>query len=374
MVTEEATRLAGRGHSVTVLTRRLGSATGLEKRGNLTLHRYRVNSSGLLFHLTEFVAGFLETRRSLKDFDLVHIHLPLVGAGASLAAFQKVPLVASFYSIWALEWEQEKQFESGRSELSGVQKVFRRYLLSLDRLVSRRVQRAIVLSEFGKTLCVEHLKTPVELLRILPGAVDVEAFSPRHRDEAWRCSKVPAGEVLLFTARRLVARTGVDRLIQACSILRQRGVRFRLMIAGDGDQRGALTSLCEALNLEKDVEFLGVVPDEELRRLLASSDLFILPTLAYEGFGMATVEALASGTPVLGTPVGATPEVLSPLGDRWLADSSDPVDLANAAEALIRDRNGLAEARETCVLYARKRFGWDGHMEQLEEVYRSVLR
>src|SRR5207249_11052699 len=59
--------------------------------------------------------------------------------------------------------------------------------------------------------------------------------------------------------------------------------------------------------------FLGFIPDETLPSYYHAADVFVLPTRELEGFGLVTVEALACGTPVLGTPVGATPEVLSGL-------------------------------------------------------------
>src|SRR5207249_11624167 len=62
--------------------------------------------------------------------------------------------------------------------------------------------------------------------------------------------------------------------------------------------------------------FLGFIPDETLPSYYHAADVFVLPTRELEGFGLVTVEALACGTPVLGTPVGATPEVLSGLEDR----------------------------------------------------------
>ena len=103
----------------------------------------------------------------------------------------------------------------------------------------------------------------------------------------------------------------------------------------------------------------------------AAADLFVLPTLAYEGFGMATLEALACGTPVVGTPVGATPEILGPLDPRLLARGVEPDALRSAvAEALRRARDPLLRSR--CRVYARAGYGWDtvvhGWAEALERV------
>ena len=70
--------------------------------------------------------------------------------------------------------------------------------------------------------------------------------------------------------------------------------------------------------------------ESELRDWYRAADLVVLPTVAYEGFGMVTAEALATGTPVVGTPVGATPELLEPLDPRLVAAGSDPDALAAA--------------------------------------------
>jgi glycosyltransferase involved in cell wall biosynthesis len=113
------------------------------------------------------------------------------------------------------------------------------------------------------------------------------------------------------------------------------------------------------------VSFPGRVSENDLRDWYRAADVFVLPTIAYEGFGMVTVEALASGTPVVGTPVGATPELLEPLEPRLVAGGDDPPSLA----AAIGDALGLADAdfRSRCRDYAVRRFDWDGVMVGWEE-------
>jgi peptidoglycan/xylan/chitin deacetylase (PgdA/CDA1 family) len=112
------------------------------------------------------------------------------------------------------------------------------------------------------------------------------------------------------------------------------------------------------------VQLLGRVPDDELIARLGDADLFVLPTVAYEGFGMATVEALATGTPVVGTPAGATPEVLGPLDERLLAEAATPEGIAAAI------RRGLEllspELRERCRAYAVARFSWEAALPAWE--------
>ena len=89
---------------------------------------------------------------------------------------------------------------------------------------------------------------------------------------------------------------GLETLLRALARL---DGETRLVIAGRGSLGAALEKLSVALGIGSRVRFLGRVPDAELVDWYRAADLFVLPTVAYEGFGMATLEALASGRPVV---------------------------------------------------------------------------
>jgi glycosyltransferase involved in cell wall biosynthesis len=148
---------------------------------------------------------------------------------------------------------------------------------------------------------------------------------------------------------------GLERLLRAFKEVMRSDLL--LVIVGSGSLGERLRRLSDELCLEDRVRFLGNVSEPELHDWYRAADLFVLPTLAYEGFGMATAEALASGTPVVGTSAGATPELLRPLEPRLIADSSEPKVLAAAIAAAL-DLSG-PELRRRCREYARARFSWD---------------
>jgi glycosyltransferase involved in cell wall biosynthesis len=129
----------------------------------------------------------------------------------------------------------------------------------------------------------------------------------------------PEGRVL-FTLRRLVPRMGLDRLLRAFCDARKTTGNVSLVIAGDGPLRGSLQSLASELGLAGSVRFEGRVPDEALPRMYAAADAFVLPTAELECFGLIALEALASGRPVLATPIGAIPEVVGAIEPLWLAE------------------------------------------------------
>jgi glycosyltransferase involved in cell wall biosynthesis len=120
---------------------------------------------------------------------------------------------------------------------------------------------------------------------------------------------------------------------------------------------GAFGHGADRLGLDDRVELLGRVSDEDLPLWHKAADLFVLPSVAYEGFGLVTAEALASGTPVVGTPIGATPELLEPLDSRLLARGIDPATLAAAIRTGLRITTPAFRAR--CRDYALACFAWD---------------
>ncbi|MBM4087597.1 MAG: glycosyltransferase, partial [Planctomycetes bacterium] len=134
-----------------------------------------------------------------------------------------------------------------------------------------------------------------------------------------------------------------------------------------------LKSLVSRLGLADRVIFAGKAPEADLPRFYQAADLFVLPTRELEGFGMVTPEALASGTPVLGTPVGGTVEILGRLNpDLLFADTS-----AEAMAAKLLDfatsGNLTPQLRQACRDYAVARYSWDAVVDQYEALCRSLL-
>ena len=150
---------------------------------------------------------------------------------------------------------------------------------------------------------------------------------------------------------------GVEELVRATALLAGSGRPVRLAVAGSGVMREPLEALAAELGVGDRVRFLGRVPDDDLPHLYAGADLFVLPTVAYEGFGISTAEALASGTPVVGTPVGATPELLTPLDPALVATGVDADALAAAVEHGIETLGTDLPARARA--YAQSRLSWE---------------
>ena len=131
-----------------------------------------------------------------------------------------------------------------------------------------------------------------------------------------------------------------------------------LAVVGGGLLTNELRRLSSELGIDGRVLSLGQVAEEELPDWYRAADLFVLPTVAYEGFGMVTVEALASGTPVVGTPAGRRPSCSSRSTHASSLEGSDPDSLAVA----IRDAlwiSSTTTSENVVATYAVARFNWD---------------
>lgn len=194
----------------------------------------------------------------------------------------------------------------------------------LERRALTRSTNVTAFSSFTRRLLAEgHGENVAARVRVVPGWVDETRFVPAEDPSALRQALgLPRGRPILFTLRRLVPRMGLEHLIEACSRLRASGVAFVLAVGGEGPLRSSLEKQARATGLSDSVSFLGRIPDETLPQWYGAADAFVLPTAELECFGLIALEAMASGRPVLATPVGAIPEVVGRYEKGWLARSA----------------------------------------------------
>lgn len=129
------------------------------------------------------------------------------------------------------------------------------------------------------------------------------------KEEAREKLNLSKDETIFITVRRLALRMGLFNLIKAFSLVKDNN--SKLYIIGKGDLYNKLNKLIIKLKLQEKVKLLGFVDNENLNYYYCAADCFILPTEQLEGFGIVTIEALNYNLPVIGTPKGATPEILT---------------------------------------------------------------
>jgi glycosyltransferase involved in cell wall biosynthesis len=366
VATETALGLAGRGHEVTVIAP-VSARPAVERLAEYLTVRRSLPRTRLPITLTDVVATARSVRR-LGGYDVALVHQSTCAAGLVAAGFD-APMALVFHAS-AL-----RELRFLRTRLSGAKRLgtygLEPFLAWFERLSLERATSVLVLSEFSRGLIeTDHPRIADRIMRV-SGGVDIDRFTPGDGQQSARDRlRIERGGTLLLTTRRLEPRMGLEQLLEAVGVARGDGVDLRLAVIGSGTLERTLPSLAVRLGLGNVVSFRGRVPDAELVDWYRAADLFVLPTIAYEGFGMVTVEALASGTPVVGTPVGATPELLAPLDRRLIAETADAGDLAAAIGTAVR----LAgpDLRTACREYARAEFAWPRVMDAWEKALETT--
>lgn len=178
-----------------------------------------------------------------------------------------------------------------------------------------------------------------------------------------------SGPVRFVTVGRLVPEKGHDALIRALALARGTGLDAELVIVGSGPELASLRAQAESQGVASVVSFRGAVPRDNLPRELAAADAFVLPSLR-EGFGVALVEALATGLPAVATRSGGPEDILS-AEDGLLVEPGDPEALAAAMSRLAASLD--SHDRAAIAGRAKRRFGRAAVATRLVALYSAVL-
>ncbi|MFE1592550.1 glycosyltransferase [Nocardia sp. NPDC058705] len=161
----------------------------------------------------------------------------------------------------------------------------------------------------------EFLRIGAPNVELVPLGVDLDLFSPRRRDLGLRADLGVAGHPMLVHCGRLSVEKRVDRSIEAVGALHRAGVPARLVVAGDGPRRESLERRARTLPTlpggEPAVHFTGFINDRAMvAKLLATADVSLAPG-PHETFGLAALEALAAGTPVVASRSSALADIVT---------------------------------------------------------------
>jgi glycosyltransferase involved in cell wall biosynthesis len=305
-------------------------------------------------------------RKEARTASIIDAHFALYAfVPMLLGAFRGTPVVVHFQGPWA-----DENVESGDTS-----KWRLRLRRALERYVYRRATLVITLTGAFKQVLVERYGVSPWRVKVLAPGVDLDRFGLGDRVGARERLSLPSDAFVVCCARRLVPRMGLRVLLEAWSELlaaaghTASGRPRRLLIAGDGELRGALGEQIAANGIEDSVALLGRISDEALADLYRAADVNVVPSLSFEGFGLVVLEAAASGTPTIATRVGGLPEALAGLGPSLIVMPGDPSGLA---QRLTGAELGDLPGREDTRAWA-ERHRWDLVAQRHRVFYAGVL-
>lgn len=242
----------------------------------------------------------------------------------------------------------------------------------LTRAVIGRVSYVITVSDEFRNLLEADLGCPRPLATLYNG-VDTEQFHPRDRTPCRLTLGLPASQVIALYVGGLIARKGVDVLLEALAhdTISDRSVH--LYVAGEGPRLKELKALASANGLGDRVHFLGKVPKDRIHLWMCAANFLVLPSYS-EGRANVVLEAMAAGTPVVATAVNGTMELISDGENGLLFEPGDIVGLVACLNRLLGQPD-LAQKLAVCgpERIAALGLNWLSHGRQLLSIYQQVL-
>ena len=294
-----------------------------------------------------------------QQYDLV-IGFDIDGFLIPQIASQRIPYIVSVKGVLAEEARQER----------GTIRLMLWALSRLERRNARNAQGVLATSAYCRRAISREYGVQSEHIRIVPEGIDLARWRRIAAEDPYRGD----GATILCVARQY-PRKHVADLLHAMVQVRRVVPNARAIIVGDGPEHPALKQLAEQLNLAGCVMLLGAVPDDDdVARLYQQADIFCLPSVQ-EGFGIAFLEAMASGLPIVATRAAAIPEVVPDGQAGLLAAPGDQEALALALIELLRN----PERRAAMGAFGRahvERFDWPRvaqlFLEQIQPFVRHV--
>jgi glycosyltransferase involved in cell wall biosynthesis len=230
-------------------------------------------------------------------------------------------------------------------------------------LYNRQVDGIVAISgKIAEVLLEAGVKR--EKIRIIHSGIDATPFL--ELQETKRTFDLP----VIGTVASIEERKGHRFLLEAAAHLKRQGLHAIYRLAGEGGGKKSFKKMASELGLEGEVIFMGFVPD--IPAFLSKIDLFVLSSV-YEGLGVAILEAMAAGKPVIATKVGGVPELIEDRVSGLLVPAGDPGALARAISQMLSDKAGMKRMGERARERVRSHFTIEQMAKQNEDYYYELL-
>ena len=299
-------------------------------------------------------------KKCIEDFDIVHAHhafsrLSLLSL--SIASKFNIPSVLTTHTVsFFPDYEYFWQF---------ISYVYPRYRLTIS-----KANKIIAVSNAAKKF-ISYFTNKKEVI-VIPNGVSIEKFKPRARSYAREKAGVNGNPVILYVGR-LVPKKGLDTLITSMKKIVEKYPHAKLYIAGKGNLLPFLKTMTSILGIEKNVEFLGFVEENVLLYLYNSADVFVLPSITGESFGIVLLEAMASGLPCIATNVGGIAEVLEDGKYGLLVEPGNSKELAKAIITVLENKDLRSKLAKEGRKVAEEKYAWEKVADKIIEVYSSLV-
>jgi N-acetyl-alpha-D-glucosaminyl L-malate synthase BshA len=292
-----------------------------------------------------------------EKIDIIHTHwvLPSGLVGAICRKIFKVPHIATVHGSDVNTIKQSKI----------LRRICSFILQNSDRITTN--------SSYTKSITLSIDIKSKNKVDVIPMGIDINRFKS---EGTTNLKEVFDVEYLILSVCILIDWKGTKYLIIAMKEVIKKFPNAKLVIGGNGPEKGKLEKLTKELNLENTVIFTGYIEDIDLPKYYSSADVFVLPSINLngltEGLGVVLLEAMACGTPVIGSNVGGVPDIIKDGYNGFLVPEKSPEDLADKIIELLSNRKLAKEFSVNGLKTVKERFSGERVSEQFMSIYEEV--
>ena len=376
-VYELSRRLLSKGRSMIVLAPHAGNAKKHEFFGGLDLYRFQyffpsdiqkvaygagiipnVKSSPLAMLQVPFflLSEYIQASILIKKYDpgIIHAHWLLPqGIIAAMLKKKHTKLIVTIHG----------------SDLFPLKNSF---FTSIQRNVLKNCDICTVNSEATKNELLKRFPEFKDKVDVIPMGVDTKTFSKKNTKSKF--NEYKNKKIILFVGR-LNEQKGIDYLIKAMEIVNAKISNSRLLIIGEGRYKKELQGIADDLHADN-IEFLGGMNQKDLADYYNLADVFVLPSvtsrIGTEGQGLVLLEAMACGTPVIGTETGGIKFMIRDNDNGLLVKERNEDELGTAILKMLSDGKLRKKLSKNGIIFVKKNYSWEIVAEKFDEVYRKL--
>lgn len=331
----------------------------------------------ILNYADEFVDGVLNYAKiNSYTYDIIHSHYFVSGIiGIMLRERLNAPVVHMFHTLGAMKnvvARSDEERETGQR-------------IALEGDLMRQADTIVAATTLDMSQMVWHYDANPEHIRIVPCGVDLHRFQPHDMAEARSILGLPAQPTpLVLLIGRIEPLKGIDALIRAVALVRQQHPHLAeleaIVVGGASDQQPEqwnaeqrrLDQIRHELGIAHAIKFVGARPQSQLSLYHAAADVVTMPS-HYESFGMAALEAMASGRPVIATNAGGPATIITHGVNGLLTPPDNAAELAQHLAYVLQDSH-TAYKLGTSARQRAERYGWSNIGCDILDIYRAALR
>lgn len=378
-VAELAKHLAASGQQVDIFTRMddPNLPKVIEWENNIRVIHVKagpvsvVPKEELLQYMPEFkedMVKFIELEK--LNYNLIHANFFMSGLVAMwIKELLNIPFVITFHALGYV-----RQLHQGKSDRFPPERI------DIERQIVQNADAVIAECPQDKSDLIEYYGATDERITVIPCGFSNKEFHPIDRETACSIVGLDSSEKIMLQLGRMVPRKGVDNVVRSLQYLKNCSNKFRLVVVGgETDDPNPMTcpelarlqTIARESGVEEKVTFVGRKTRDMLKYFYNAADVFI-STPWYEPFGITPLEAMACGTPVIGSNVGGIKFSVADGETGFLVPPNDPKALAEKVALLLNNSEVHTYMKKAAIDRVNEYFTWQKVAYQVSNLYKKI--